>query len=77
MAPFYQLLCDDLKTKPDTALLETIQAENTQAIEKLDAKIKDAEENLGETEISDFLLEKADYLASIGHKVDFRFQIQE
>eukprot|EP00955_Chlamydomonas_euryale_P053058 355364-Chlamydomonas_euryale.AAC.3 len=37
-------------------------------MEELESKIKDAEENLGEQEVRDALLAKADYLASVGDK---------
>ena len=46
-----------------------MQAENEEALKKLDDRLKDAEENLGETEISDTLLARAEHFARIGDKV--------
>lgn len=37
-------------------------------MEELESRIKDAEENLGEQEVRDALLAKAEYLASLGDK---------
>lgn len=38
-------------------------------MKKIDAKIKDAEESLGETDVAEPLREKAGYLVTIGDKV--------
>ncbi|KAJ1328842.1 hypothetical protein BSLG_009886 [Batrachochytrium salamandrivorans] len=48
-------------------LLEGIKADK---LESLNNKIKDAEENLGETELSDALSAKAHHFSKIGDKVD-------
>ncbi|KAJ1569102.1 26S proteasome non-ATPase regulatory subunit 6, partial [Cladochytrium tenue] len=70
MAPFYRALCTDTATglALDDALLKDLSAANAARVAELDAKIGDATENLGETEISDALIAKADYLARIGEK---------
>jgi len=69
MAPFYALICQDELQKPlDKSLLETFQKANTEEIAKLEEKLADAQENLGETEISDALHAKAEYLTNIGEK---------
>lgn len=68
MAPLYQYLCTDLGLPLDAAKLAEMQAANTAKLVELEAKTKDAEENLGETEVRDGLLAKAEYLASIGDK---------
>ncbi|EGF80192.1 hypothetical protein BATDEDRAFT_35114 [Batrachochytrium dendrobatidis JAM81] len=68
MAPFYKHVVEDLKLKKDTTLLTLLKSNNTEELKKLDDKIKDAEENLGETELSDSLSAKAHYLSKIGDK---------
>lgn len=68
MAPFYEDLCRDLKLPVDSALLAQLKAENEARIKELDAAIEDAEKNLGEMEIREANLAKAEYLSSIGHK---------
>ncbi len=45
-----------------------MRAKNAEKLAELEAKIKDAEENLGETEVRDALHAKADYLAAIGDR---------
>jgi len=66
MAPFYEKLCSTLGWQPDAALLGTMKKQNEEALKALDAKKADAEENLGETEIKDALVEKAIYFTRIG-----------
>lgn len=51
------------------SLLKELQENNKDELTKLDEKIKDAQDNLGETELSDALRNKASYLAKIGEKV--------
>jgi 26S proteasome regulatory subunit N7 len=69
MAPFYELICEEQGWSVDTELLNNMKKENEDALKKLDERLKDAEENLGETEISDTLLARAEYFAKIGDKV--------
>ena len=69
MAPFYEEICTDLKWAIDNSLLATMHANNEETFKKLDETVKDAEENLGETEIRDALYAKAEYLCKIGDKV--------
>lgn len=66
MAPFYEKLCSTLGWQPDTALLATMQKQNEEQLKALDVKKADAEENLGETEVKDALVEKAIYFTRIG-----------
>ncbi|KAL1925364.1 uncharacterized protein VTP21DRAFT_247 [Calcarisporiella thermophila] len=68
MAPFYQLICEDLKIQPDQAFLNQMRETNQEELKKLDERLADAEQNLGEMEINDALLAKAEYLAKIGEK---------
>lgn len=69
MAPFYEELCTDLKWPVDNSLLAKMQSNNEETFKKLDETLKDAEENLGETEIRDALYAKAEHLCKIGDKV--------
>jgi 26S proteasome regulatory subunit N7 len=69
MAPFYELICEEYGWPVDNALLEQMKKENEEAHKKIDERLKDAEENLGETEISDTLLVRAEHFAKIGDKV--------
>jgi 26S proteasome regulatory subunit N7 len=68
MAPFYSWMCPQLKWTPDSKLLKGLQDKNTAELKRLDEKIVDAETNLGETDVSNALIEKAQYLARIGDK---------
>lgn len=69
MAPFYKHVCEELKWDIDAKRLQSMEAENKKSIDDLDEKIKDAEENLGEIEIRDAHLNKAEYYVRIGDKV--------
>ena len=69
MAPFYHAVCSELKITEDTKLLQELTEKNREELSKLDHKIEDAQENLGETELKDALLERAEYLSKIGDKV--------
>lgn len=71
MAPFYEELCTDLKWPVDNSLLAKMQSNNEETFKKLDETLKDAEENLGETEIRDALYAKAEHLCKIGDKVHY------
>lgn len=71
MAPFYEQLCKDLKWKCDENLLKNMKVANEAELKKLDISIEDAEKNLGETEVREFMLKKAEYLCKIGDKVIF------
>ena len=69
MAPFYEHVCNELKWSVDNARLRQMKEENAKELEELDSRIKDAEENLGELEIRDAYLNKAEYYVNIGDKV--------
>lgn len=68
MAPYYRNVCQKFGWKLDVSLVAEMEAANTKKLEELEAKLKDATENLGETEISDALLAKAEHLSRIGDK---------
>lgn len=69
MLPFYQSLAEQFKWDVDQALVSKLQASNEETIKTLDDKVKDAEENLGESEIRDALLARAEFFSRIGDKV--------
>lgn len=68
LAPMYEHLCATLSVPVDQAKLDAMKVKNIEHLSVIDAKIKDAEDNLGETEVRDALLARADYLAKLGDK---------
>jgi len=68
MLPFYQALCEQFKWKVDTALVETMNAEIEKKVKELNDTIADAEENLGESEVREGFLARADFYCRIGDK---------
>jgi len=68
MAPFYQRVCEDLKWSIDENRFKAMEKQNKKKLTELTEKIKDAEENLGETEVRDAYLEKAEFFVLIGDK---------
>jgi 26S proteasome regulatory subunit N7 len=78
MAPYYPIIAEELNVPVDQELLKSMEQANAEALTKLEEKIADAEQNLGETEVNDGLLAKAEHYAEIGDKVgrvdiDLRF----
>ncbi|KAI8925368.1 26S proteasome subunit RPN7-domain-containing protein [Entophlyctis helioformis] len=69
MGPYYEIAVAELGIPKDAALANALRAENEAELKKLQDKLEDAEQNLGETDISDALIAKAQYLAKIGDKV--------
>ncbi|XP_076447495.1 26S proteasome non-ATPase regulatory subunit 6-like [Babylonia areolata] len=68
MAPFYEEVCRDLGWKVEEKLLTLMKTANEEKLKKLDEAVEDAEKNLGETEIRDAMLDKAEFLSKIGDK---------
>ncbi|XP_074645041.1 26S proteasome non-ATPase regulatory subunit 6-like [Tubulanus polymorphus] len=68
MAPFYTEVCKDLSWKLDEKLLASMQKANEEELKKIDEQQEDAEKNMGETEVRDFMLKKGEYLCKIGDK---------
>jgi len=68
MTPFYLECCKDLNWNIDQNLVNKMKAENETKLKDLDSKIEDAEKNLGETEIREANLARAEYLSLIGDK---------
>jgi 26S proteasome regulatory subunit N7 len=71
MAPFYEKIGSELGGV-DGALLASLKSANEKRLKELDAAIVDATENLGENEIREANLAKAEYLNRIGDKVRTR-----
>lgn len=69
MAPYYECLCKDLKWQLDVELLNRMKKANEDELKRLDDVLEDAEKNLGESEIRDAMMAKAEYLIRIGDKV--------
>ncbi|KAK7916737.1 hypothetical protein WMY93_012498 [Mugilogobius chulae] len=68
MAPYYEGLCKELKWQLDTDLLSRMKKANEEELKRLDDVLEDAEKNLGESEIRDAMMAKAEYLIRIGDK---------
>lgn len=69
MAPYYRIVTSTNVLPLDATLLETMEKQNKEELEKLDLRLKEAEETEGETDIADALRSKANYLTRIGEKV--------
>lgn len=50
-------------------LLNKMKKANEEELKRLDEELEDAEKNLGESEIRDAMMAKAEYLCRIGDKV--------
>lgn len=69
MLPYYEkYLCPGPAGPPDEALKAELKKQNAEEEAKLDERIKDAKENLGDIEIRDALLAKANFFNRIGNK---------
>uniref|UniRef100_A0A672ZH70 26S proteasome non-ATPase regulatory subunit 6 n=1 Tax=Sphaeramia orbicularis TaxID=375764 RepID=A0A672ZH70_9TELE len=68
MAPYYEGLCKELKWQLDSDLLSKMKKANEEELKRLDDVLEDAEKNLGESEIRDAMMAKAEYLIRIGDK---------
>ena len=69
MTPYYLHICQSFGFPQDKDLVSRMQKANENELKRLEDKLEDAEKNLGETDISDALIAKAQYLAQIGDKV--------
>lgn len=69
MAPYYRIVTASSALAPDAALLESMEKANKEELDKLEERLKEAEKTEGESEISDALKAKANYLTRIGDKV--------
>lgn len=70
MAPYYKSVTASSSVLPvDKALLATLEKANEEELKKLDERLAEAEKTEGESEISDALKARANYLTRIGDKV--------
>ncbi|KAM7258332.1 hypothetical protein ACFE04_014073 [Oxalis oulophora] len=68
MVPLYETLVADGVLELDQGLLDSMRTRNDQELKKLDDKIVDAEENLGESEVREAHLAKSLFFIRIGVK---------
>ncbi|KAF5193849.1 26S proteasome non-ATPase regulatory subunit 6-like protein [Thalictrum thalictroides] len=68
MAPLYETLIADSVLEKDQVVLDSMRAKNEEELKKLDEKIADAEENLGESEVREAHLAKSLYYIRISDK---------
>jgi len=68
MLPFYQIVSAELGWPEDTELVNNARKGNEEQLKTLDDKIKDAQENLGESEVRDAMEAKAAFFSRIGEK---------
>jgi len=70
MAPYYRSITSSSSVLPlDNALLESLEKANEDELKILDERLQEAEKQEGESEISDALKARANYLTRIGDKV--------
>ena len=63
METLYPSYCEKFGWMLDENALSSMKAANAAKLTELDAKIKDAEENLGDVEVRDAMLAKAEFYA--------------
>lgn len=68
MAPYYQQVCEELGWRFDKQVYEALHKKNLKDLEELNAAIEDAEKNLGEMEVRDAYLKRAEFYSRIGDK---------
>jgi len=68
MTQFYRLACEQWGEPEDAALVSELEAKNKAEMSEIETRISDAKENLGDVEIREGHLAKADFLARIGDK---------
>ena len=72
MAPYYKIITAAPSGLPlDKSLLEKMEKENEEELKRLEERLEEAEKTEGESEISDALRAKANYLTRIGDRVSF------
>ncbi|KAI3933456.1 hypothetical protein MKX01_022035 [Papaver californicum] len=68
MAPLYETLVANNVLEMDPKLLESMRAKNAEELKKIDEKVADAEENLGESEVREAHLAKSLFFIRISDK---------
>ena len=78
MGPYYRIITSASSLLPlDQSLLDSMEKENTEELKKLDDRLAEAEKTEGESEISDALKARANYLTRIGDKVPISLLVWE
>jgi 26S proteasome regulatory subunit N7 len=70
MGPFYKDLCSTFDIPLDAKLLKDMEATNKTELAELEQRIKDATDNLGDTEVREAVVAVANYHAHIGDKAN-------
>jgi len=68
MAPYYKVVTSSNAIPIDAAVLKELEKANEDELAKLDERLAEAEKTEGESEISDALKARANYLTKIGEK---------
>jgi len=68
MAPYYRIVTLATALPPDETLLAAMEKANKEELDRLDERLAEAEKTEGESEISDALKARANYLTRIGDK---------
>ncbi|KAI3981797.1 hypothetical protein MKX01_027782 [Papaver californicum] len=68
MAPLYETLVANNVLEMDPKLLDSMRAKNAEELKKIDEKVADAEENLGESEVREAHLAKSLFFIRISDK---------
>ena len=69
MAPYYRIVTSTSALPLDQSLLERMEKENKDELDKIDERLEEAKKTEGETDIADALRARANYLTRIGDKV--------
>ena len=70
MGPYYRIITSASSLLPlNQSLLDSMEKDNAEELKKLDDRLAEAEKIEGESEISDALKARANYLTRIGDKV--------
>jgi 26S proteasome regulatory subunit N7 len=68
MTHYYKHAAEVAGFAPDEKLVAEMEAKNAEELKGIEEKITDAKENLGDTEVRDFMLEKSEFYSRIGNK---------
>ena len=69
MAPYYRIVTSTSALPLDQSLLERMEKENKDELDKIEERLEEAKKTEGETDIADALRARANYLTRIGDKV--------
>lgn len=72
MVKFYEELCAQFGWEANKEWIQEATQQNEETLKKLEEKIEDAVQNLGETEVRESNLAKAEFLLKIGDKVNLK-----